>query len=211
MVKYYALFTLGIVLCVFYTLIYNRRFNMSLAGSEKKNYKVSPSRFATYILVFSLFLGLGISIYEVHTLERYIMLAEDFTVENKYLKEDVLNSDVEYFFTEYNLYFGGTYFENEIVVLCIRDDAPNDLVDYLESHNRPYKYVKFNYSELLVLYQIVVRNSKDMEEVFGVTINEKNNKIEIYANDVNDINGVYQKYIEEGILEVKESEGLVER
>ena len=179
--------------------------------NDKKVFRVSPSRFALFFLVLSLFLGFGITLYDVYKIERHLLLVEDYTVENKYLKEEVLNSDVEFVFTEYNLYFGGAYYENDVVVICITIDAPDDLVNYLESHNRPFVYVNFNYSELLILYQIVVRNSKDMEDVFGVAIDEKNNKVVIYASNLDGIINVYQKYIDEKILEVKESDSLVER
>jgi len=211
MVKYYVLFTVGILICIIYNLIYNNRLKISLSTNGKKVFRVSPGSFTRYILILSLFLGFSISIYDVYKLERQILSVENYTVENKYLKEEVLNSDVEFVFTEYNLYFGGAYYENDVVIICITDDAPDDLVDYLVTHNRPFEYVKHNYSEILILYQIVVRNSKDMEEIFGVAINEKTNKVVIYTSNMSDVTNVYQRYIDENVLEVKESDNLVER
>jgi hypothetical protein len=211
MVKYYVLFTVVILICIIYKLIYNNRLKISLSSNDKKVFRVSPGRFTLYILILSLILGFGTSIYDVYKLERQILSVEDYTVENKYLKEEVLNSDVEFVFTEYNLYFGGAYYENDVVIICITDDAPDDLVDYLVTRNRPFEYVKYNYSEILILYQIVVRNSKDMEEIFGVAINEKTNKVVIYTSNMSDVTNVYQRYIDENALEVKESDNLVER
>lgn len=211
MVKYYVIFTLMILLCVFYSLIYYRRFNISLTDNYKKIYRISPKRFTIYILIATLILGFGFSIYDVYRYERNIMLVEEYTVENRYLKDGTLSSNVEYVFTEYNLYFGGTYFEDDRTVICIRDDSPQDLVSYLENRNIPFEYVEYNYSELLILKQLIIRNSKDTKNIIGVAVDEKTNKVVIYTDDLDEINSRYQNYINEGVLVVKESANLVEK
>lgn len=208
--KYYFLFSTLIVITIVFTFAYYRRFNVSIKNDEKKLYKLSPSKFALFALLFTLLIGYSFSMYDNNVLRKERLLLEDHLVRNIYLEEGVLSGNQKYILEEYNLYFGGTYSQNDIIVICIREDAPIALIDYLNSNNVPYALVKHNYSDLLSLKQLIIVESKDLDVIIGVGINEMTNKVTITALDENAVKSVYQNYIDEDMLEVKESEGIVE-
>lgn len=211
MLKYYIIIIIAVLSCVMYMLIYFRRFNVSLHNNEKKLFRISPSRFSAYILTLCLLVGFVSSIYDVTSLKREKLLAEEYTVENIYLKEGFSNRNIEYVFTDFNLYFAGIYSSNDEIILCITEDSPPVLLEYLDNKNIKYTYVKHNYSELLVLYQLIIVSARDINGIHGLGINEKENKVIIYTSNIEDAIEKFQSYIDEDILDVVESEAPVER
>lgn len=211
MLKYYILIIFSILSSVMYTLFFFRRFNVSLHNKEKKLFRVSPSRFSAYILALFLAIGFVTSIYDVTSLKREKLLAEEYTVENIYLKEGFGNSNFEYIYTEFNLYFAGIYSSDGEFIVCITEGSPPDLLEYLNAKNIEYNYVEYSYSELLILHQLISRAAKDINGIHGLAINEKENKVFIYTSDVNDSIKKFQSYIDENILYVVESEQPIER
>ncbi|MGE0003640.1 MAG: hypothetical protein AB7S88_04185, partial [Candidatus Izemoplasmatales bacterium] len=166
---------------------------------------MTPHHFSLYAIIFSLLVAFSFSLFQTYMVERSALLAEEYTIENPYLKEENLNLDVAYVFTEYNMYFGGSYVEDGVIVISITNDAPNELVSYLESRNRPYQFVQFSYAELLMMSQLAVNHMKDVEGFVGISINEKTNTIIISTMNTSDPLVYFQNYIEDGVMEVVES------
>jgi hypothetical protein len=151
------------------------------------------------------------TIYDIVFLEREILLAEDYTVENRYLKEGFTNHYFEYTFNEYNQYFGGVYSNDGRNILCITEDSPIALIDYLDENNVLYTYVKYNYSELLVLSQVINNTAEEVHGFWGLGINEKDNRIVIYTSNSEDVLEYFRSYVDEGVLVIIEAERPVER
>ncbi|MDD3477361.1 MAG: hypothetical protein PHP32_00585 [Candidatus Izemoplasmatales bacterium] len=205
MLFYYVLFSIVLVACSLYMVFYRKRYMKVMEQPELPTWRMTPHHFSLYAIIFSLLVAFSFSLFQTYTVERDVLLAEEYTIENPYLKEDNLNLDVAYVFTEYNMYFGGSYVEDGVIVISITNDAPNELVSYLESRNRPYQFVQFSYSELLMMSQLAVNHMKDVEGFVGISINEKTNTIIISTMNTSDPLVYFQNYIEDGVMEVVES------
>jgi hypothetical protein len=210
MLKYFLLLTIAVIIAVCYTLTYYRRFNVALNDKSKKLYKVSPTIFISFLMVFFLSIGFMTSIYDLIMLEKEKVLAQEYMITNRYLKEGFGNVYAEYVFVEYNLYFAGTYISDDEVIICIRSDSPQELVEYLDDNSANYIKVQYNYSDLLLLKQMLIRSESDIENVYGVGIDESINKVVIYTSNVDYVTEYYSDYIDENILHIRESAEIVE-
>jgi len=211
MFKYVVLFGLVAIAGVSYWVIYHRRFVRHSSKNHGRSDWISPQRLSVLLLIVSLATGFALSVFDVYQCEQDRSSDEETIVVNRYLVESAMDSNIEYVFTQYQLVFGGSYFDHDRITICITDDAPQDLVDYLVDNSIPFEYVERSYSELLSLMQMIIRDSTNIEGMVGVGIDEKMNSVVIHTNDPDRIPDSYQNYLADGVIQVVESEDLVER
>ncbi|MBU1094667.1 MAG: hypothetical protein KKH01_09440 [Firmicutes bacterium] len=202
MIRYIIVLVVLIFIISVYTILYYRRFNKALTTRQVKLYKLTPSVFMLSLLIITLVVGFTSSITSVYALEKKVAELENIEITNIYLNEGFPNADFEYIYTYYNQFFGGGYSENGSMVVCIRDDSPQDLLDYLDDKNVSYTFVKNNFSDLLQLHQLIVDSRLDIDVNMIITNNEKENKVVIITSDVESITEMFQTYVDSGILEV---------
>lgn len=191
------------VLSCIYLVFYYLKYNKVLGNRSIKIYKTTPGKFATYVSVFALILSLGNSVIIVNALEKRIVELKEYTNINRYLKEDFSSERIRYVFENYNLYFGGTYIDDGKTLICLRNDAPDELLEYMDLNDLSYVFVRNNYSDLVQLNQLIVSSMSNVEGYYFIGIDEKENKIIIYTTQTDDVENMFQTYINEEILEVR--------
>ncbi len=211
MIKYYVLFAIAIVLCVTYALLYGSRLNKSKDHDQKKRLRLAPRQFIALVLIVSLSLGLSSALYDRFNLEKELIESGTDTIGNTYLEDETRSRSVLYVASEYLIHFGGTYVDDGRTIICITHDAPEALITYLTSNNIPYEYVSYSYNDLLSVYQLIVRDSKDMDGFLGIGIDERMNTVIVDSDQVATLNERYQTYVDENILEIRPSDGLTYR
>jgi len=197
-----------ITLSATYTVFYFHRFNEVISKKKTRLYQLTPSLFFAILCVFSLIGILSNTIQKVYALEYECERLQDSVVENKYLTDGFPNQNFEYVYTNYNQFFGGGYSENGVLILCIRQDSPQELLDYLVGRNIPYVFVQNSYSDLLQLRQLIYYSSADIPGILVIGNDEKGNKIWIGTSNVELVTQMFQTYVDSGILEVEYTEGI---
>ena len=66
------------------------------------------------------------------------------------------NEVIQTIHDEYNQYFFGIYMDNGVIGVSIKNDIPSSGLDLLDESDIPYKFVKYNYTELINIYYLVV-------------------------------------------------------
>jgi hypothetical protein len=111
---------------------------------------------------------------------------------------------IEFFYLEYNTYFGGYYIEDGSKIICITFETPLEGLTYLNDANREYNFVNVNYMQLQGVYNIVIKHLYD-EGYIGAGINHKRNIIELYVKPDTVISPELVNYVWGGLIEVIES------
>lgn len=203
MIDFLILIIAVIIIGSVYTILYYRRFNKVVNDINVSLYKLTPSILTLSLVFVALVSGLTYSFVDVNALEKRVAELEEIVVESQYSDELFMNSDLEFIYTSFNLYFGGHYYEDGNIIICVRDDAPQELIDYIEDNNIQFELVKFNYSDLLQLNQMIVNLRTDDTGIMIVYIDIKLNKVVISTNNIATLIEKFQAYIDEGVLEIR--------
>ena len=115
------------------------------------------------------------------------------------------NDIIQMIHVEYNQYFSGIYMENHVIGVCIKSDIPESVIDILEESYIPYKFVKYNYTELINIYYLVVTHEK-FGEYGGAGIDFSDNSIEVYMPIGYIFPEEFSNYVEEGTIILIESD-----
>lgn len=192
-----------ILLSVLYFFLYYHRFNNALENKSLGLYKVTPKAFILALAFIGLITSAAHSVINVYALENRVSELEAVIIENPYASGEFSDDELEYIYTYYNMYFGGYYLEGGNIILCIRQDAPQGLIEYIEGNQILHVFVEFNYSDLWQLHQTIVDSRIDGMGTCIINIDIKVNKVMIYTSEVDFVSNRFQMYIDEGILEVK--------
>lgn len=192
-----------ILLSGLYVFLYYHRFNNSLVKKTVGIYKVTPKVFILALAFIGLISSGVNSVINVYALENRVSELEEVIIENPYATGEFSNDELEYIYTYYNMYFGGYYFEGGSTIVCIRQDAPQELIEYMEINQVLHVFVEFNYSDLWQLHQTIVDSRIDGMGLCVINIDIKTNKVIIDTSEVDFVTNRFQMYIDEGILEVR--------
>ena len=115
------------------------------------------------------------------------------------------NDIIQMIHVEYNQYFSGVYMEDNVIGVGIKNDIPKSVIDLLEESDIPYKFVKYNYTELINIYYLVLVHEK-FGEYGGAGIDFSDNSIEVYMPIGYIFPEEFSNYVEEGTIILIESD-----
>lgn len=186
-----------------YKMLYIRNMNKSLSGEVVKLKLVDINLFRMVIVfVGVIFIASSTVITIKAEHEKEIVKYKELV--SLYDKMDFNDDVIEYFYLEYNTYFGGVFMEDDITIVCVTINTPLDGLAYLDEANKDYKFVNVNYMQLQGVYNLVVIHL-DNEGVVAAAINHENNTIDLYVKTETIVSPELLNYIEEGLIEVHES------
>jgi len=131
---------------------------------------------------------------EATYLENYVSIYDQMTY-----PDEITNT----IYTDYNLYFGGMYLDDGKTVLLIREDLPQSGIDYLISNDANYRFVKFNYHELLSTRIQVEKVLYQSQGFSAIGIDDINNQVFVELIVGTSIPKGIQEFIDLGILRVE--------
>jgi hypothetical protein len=211
MMTYYLLFAIVLVFWGTYSIIYISYLKRSSDNIKQPWVRLTPRVFLFASLLVSLTLGFSYALYERDMLEKDLTQLETYTVSNRYLQDETSSASITYVVSNYLIYFGGTYVDLDQTILGITTDAPNELIAYLTSNNIPYEFVDYSYTDLLSVQQLIITASSPVNGFIGIAINERLNKVMVTTDHPDELIDRFQTYIDQGILDIKASEGLTYR
>jgi len=132
---------------------------------------------------------------EISYLDNYISKYDQMTYTDDRIYE---------IYTNYNIYFSGIYLENSTKVLLIREDIPQDGLDYLQISNLSYQLVEYNYHELLSARIQIGKTLHNLDGFVAIYTDEISNciRVEVITNSV--LPSALDEFIESEILQVSE-------
>lgn len=197
-----------IVIYFVYQYLYTR--NMNNFKTKHKKY-IDINAFRKGLLLISLVCVSSFSIYSLAQVnanqnedlfiwEGYVSVYDQMTFRDERILE---------IYTNFNLYFGGMYLDDSSTILLIRNDIPQDGINYLESTNLEYQLVKYNYHELLSARIQIEKILYHYEGLASIATDEINNRVhvEVIIGTIlpDDLSG----FIESDILQVSEVDHYV--
>ena len=196
-----VLFLIGFV----YFKTYYIRLNNVIANSKKRLYKISPKNFSIALMVLCISILLPLSIVEVKALSNQVNTLEEIIIKDPFIEGGFPNVAMEVTYKNYNNYFGGIYIKDGEYILCITYDSPNSLVEYLESYGINVQFVNHNYSDLMQLRYIIVKDSLEAEDnYFGFEgIDTRNNCVVLGVTKEDFDSTKYQNYLDLNMLKIE--------
>jgi len=206
--RYEIFLSVGMIFCALsfmYWKLYYKRLTSSLKDRKVRNFKISPLLMTTFLALLSLsVISVDSLIYAV-TLENRLVQIED-----EYDDIEFHNDFIKEVYTQYNIYFAGYYYQGDILILCLTEDAPPELIQRSSSFNQEVKIVEHNYNELLAIYRLVGNDRANVSNGDSMTIyiDIKENIVVVGTSKVDTYSEIYTVYISEGLLKiVKTNEG----
>lgn len=192
-----------------YYYYYYHNLNQALKNPLTRKLKVVPFKF-NFILV-CIFLAASISIAFVNdnNYKNQINASEEKRLKNIFEDMDFPDTVTAKVYTEYNVYFSGLYIRDSRRVLCLREDTPLELLDYLDQINYDYELKTYSYNELLQFAQFIDDSTDDSDGVVSLSIDMIESKVILYVSDEDALLSLLGKYVSDGILEIEFSEPFV--
>ncbi len=203
--KYLIVVLLAIITCLIYFYFYFYRMNKVIKNVNVNVLRFSPKIFNTIIFTVACVLLTTLSITDVVATNRELSILEKAIIEDQYIQADFPNEFIENTYRYNNSYFGGFYMKDDEYILCITDDSPQALIDYLDG-NITVQYVKYSYSELLQVEQIIAYDAIGNYHLSTTFVDIENNFVFVGVTSL-DINlENYSNYVDSNMVYIELTE-----
>jgi hypothetical protein len=115
------------------------------------------------------------------------------------------NGIIQNIYDEYSQYFAGTYMDNYVLGVSIKNNTPESVINLLSEANIPYRFTEYNYTELWDIYKLVINHEK-FGEYGGAGISYRDNCISVYIPIGYIFPEEFSKYVESGTIILTESD-----
>jgi len=197
----------SVLVLVYFVYLYFYTRNMNNFTNNRKKY-IDINVFRISLVFIGIIWVSGFSVYSLvqvnaqqeertSYLEDYVSIYDQMTYTDERIYE---------IYTNYNLYFGGMYFDGPNTVLLIREDISQGGLDYLNSTGLDYHFVKYNYHELLsarIQIEKVIIQSEGWVEI---CIDDINNCVSLTIITDSTLPDDLNEFIESGILQISETD-----
>jgi hypothetical protein len=186
-----------------YWWFYYKRLSLSLKNKNVRSLRFSPLLMTMLLALISL---------GVITTDTYVYAV---SLENKIIEIDDEYENVEFsndyireIYIENNIYFAGYFYQDDVLVLCLKEDTPLTLIQKAKDYNQEVRLVEHNYNDLLAIYRIVANERVNLysEESMTVYIDFKENTVVVGTDEPDKYLDVYSVYISEGLLKIVETD-----
>ncbi|MGD9679391.1 MAG: hypothetical protein AB7V16_13705 [Vulcanibacillus sp.] len=206
-VKYILLVTGFFVLGFLYFKLYYWRLNQVLVKRKFHLFKFSPTTVFFALLLICVGTMSLLATTEVNTLTNQIEDLRTIEAINPYIDSYFPNQSYKYVYTHYNNNFAGYYREDGSQYLCITNDSPLELIDYLENNYIQYKLVNNSFSDLYLLYQMILNRMIEIPSQYSLEIDIKSNSVQIGVPDLNFDTSEIQNYLDNHMITLVEKTG----
>jgi hypothetical protein len=111
-------------------------------------------------------------------------------------------------YMNYNNFYGGFHTSDAGYVICITENAPEDLIDLIENSNTLWEYVLYSDSQLQTIMDILTAEDTHFN-IMSCFINYNTNSVEVSIHVGNTIDPRIQEYIDCDIVTIDWTTGVV--
>lgn len=111
------------------------------------------------------------------------------------------------FYEQFGMYYAGRYLNKGALVLCLRDDAPDEAISMARTVSDTVKLVKYSYADLWHV-RLMVETAMLNEEslIYSIGIRDSENTVNVGVDEEWSSPDTWEYYIQEGIITIQVQE-----